>query len=376
VNESTRAQRLGEAFRVGVDLAKRVIQVHAVDRAGCVVARRSLPRDGFVAWCAGLPRGCTVVMEVSSSAHHWARKLIALGLDARIVSAHLAAPYRAEGLAGKNDANDAAAICEAAGRPHMRFVPVKSIEQQSMLCVHRVREGVKADRTACINRIRGLLLEFGVAIAKGVRDLELALDDVIEDACNEMNHLARVTLQRAQAQWRELDAHMAWCDERIAAHAKGNDDVKRAGELMGVGPVGASAAIATVGDFGQFKSGSQFGAWLGLVPKQHSSGGKTNLGTITKHGDTYMRTLFIQGAKSVVNSAHLRDDPISRWVLALKTRSGWQKAVVALANKNARILWAIMTKGTRFERNYKSEKPGPAVKVPAAPTHAQAAPAS
>jgi transposase len=163
-------------------------------------------------------------------------------------------------------------------------------------------------------------------------------------------------------------------DERIAAHGSDNDDVKRAGELMGVGPVGASAAIATVGHFKQFASGAQFGAWLGLVPRQHSSGGKTNLGTITKRGDTYMRTLFIQGAKSVVNSAHLRDDPISRWVLALKTRSGWQKAVVALANKNARILWAIMTKGTRFERSHKSVKPGPAAVTTL--VHTQPAPAS
>jgi transposase len=374
MNESTRAQRLGEVVRVGVDLAKRVIQVHAVDRAGRVVARRSLSRDAFIAWCAQLPPGCMVAMEVSSSAHHWARKLIVLGLDARIVSAHLAAPYRAEGVFGKNDANDAAGVCEAAGRPQMRFVPVKSIEQQSMLAVHRLREGVKADRTACINRIRGLLMEFGVVIPTGVRDLELALDDVLEDGANEMNHLARVTLQRAQAQWRELDAHLAWCDERIAAHGSGNDDVKRAGELMGVGPVGASAAIATVGDFKQFASGSQFGAWLGLVPKQHSSGGKSNLGTITKRGDAYLRTLLIQGAKSVVNSAHLRTDPISRWVLALKTRSGWQKAVVALANKNARILWAIMTKGTRFERNHKSDKLGSAAIT--TPAHTQPVPAS
>jgi transposase len=357
VNQITRADQSREVVRVGVDLAKRVIQVHAVDAAGRVVTNRALPRDKFIAWCAQLPPGCMVVMEVSSSAHHWGRKLIAMGLDARIISAQLAAPYRAEGLSGKNDANDAAAICEAAGRPHMRFVPVKSVEQQSMLVVHRLREGFKEDRTACINRIRGLLLEFGIAIAKGVRPLELLLDDVLEDACNEMNFLARIALQRAQAQWRELDAHLAWCDERIAEHAKNNDTVKRAGELMGVGPIGASAAIATVGDFKQFKSGSQFGAWLGLVPKQRSSGGKSNLGTITKRGDPYLRTLLVQGAKSVVNSAHTRSDPISRWVLALKLRSGWQKAVVAMANKNARILWAVMTKGERFDRRHVSEKP-------------------
>lgn len=355
----------GLPARVGVDLSKRVIQVHAVDAGGRVLTNRALSRDKFVPWCAHLPVGCLVVMEVSSSAHHWARKLLAMGLDARIVSAHLAAPYRSEGHAGKNDANDAAAICEAAGRPHMRFVPVKSVEQQSLLCVHRLREGIKADRTACINRIRGLLLEFGVVVATGVRALQAALDDILEDADNELNGLARMTLVRAQSQWRELDEHLAWCDERLVAHAADNEDVQRASQLMGVGVVTASAAVSTVGDFKQFKSGGQLGAWLGLVPKQHSSGGKSNLGTITKRGDAYLRTLLIQGAKSVVNTAHSRDDPISRWVLALKERSGWQKAVVALANKNARILWAVMTRRERFDRHHVSVRPGGPQTAPA-----------
>lgn len=346
-----------QAERVGVDLSKRVIQVHAVDAADRILTNRALGRDKFLAWCSALPPGCLVVMEVSSSAHYWARKLRAMGLDARIVSAHLAAPYRSEGYAGKNDANDAAAICEAASRPHMRFVPLKSVEQQSMLCVHRLREGIKADRTACVNRIRGLLLEFGVVVPSGVRALQSTLDDILEDASNELNGLARLTLRRAQQQWRELDDHLAWCDERLAAHERDNEQVKQAGQLMGVGPVTASAVIATVGDFKQFKSGAQFGAWLGLTPKQHSSGGKNNLGTITKRGDTYLRTLLIQGAKSVVNTAHMRSDPISRWVLALKERSGWQKAVVALANKNARILWAVMTRGERFDAHHISVKP-------------------
>ena len=191
-----------QAVRVGVDLEKRVIQVHAVNVVGRVLTTRALARDKFLAWCAQLPAGCMVALEVSSSAHHWARKLIALGLDAPIVSAQLAAPYRSEGATGKNDANDAAAICEAAGRPHMRFVPVKSIDQQSMLCVHRLREGIKADRTACINRIRGLLLEFGVAVPQGVRHLQSKLDDILEDADNELGGLARLALRRAQDQWR------------------------------------------------------------------------------------------------------------------------------------------------------------------------------
>ncbi len=374
VSESTRVGTAREVVRVGVDLAKRVIQVHAVDAVGRVLTNRALARDKFVAWCAQLPPGCIVVMEVSSSAHHWCRKLIGLGLDARIVAAHLAAPYRSEGLTGKNDANDAAAICEAAGRPQMRFVPVKSIEQQSMLAVHRLREGLKEDRNACINRIRGLLLEFGVAIPTGVRALALSLDEVLEDGANEMNWLARVTLARAQSQWREIDTHLAWCDERVADHVKASDAVQRASELMGIGPVGASASVATVGDFKHFKSGSQFSAWMGITPRQRSSGGKNKLGTITKRGDPYLRTLLIQGAKSVVNSAHTRSDPISRWVLALKLRSGWQKAVVALANKNARILWAVMTKEAAFDRHHVSEKPKPTAPVgPAVPASAAAA---
>jgi transposase len=358
----------GQAVRVGVDLAKRVIQVHAVDAAGHLLVSRALPRDKFIAWCAQLPAGCTVAMETSSSAHHWARKLIALGLDARIIAAQLVSPHRKQGASGKNDANDAAAISEAASRPQMHFVPVKSIEQQSMLCVHRLREGLKADRTACINRVRGLLAEFGLVFAKSPAELQAVLTDTLEDASNEMNTLARLVVQQAQAQWRELDAHIAWCDERIAAHAKDNAAVKKAATLMGIGPVTASASVATVGDFKQFRHAAQFGAWIGLVPRQHSSGGKNNLGSITKRGDNYLRSLLIQGAKSAVMTAHKRSDPISQWVTALRERAGWQKAAVALANKNARILWAVMTKGEAFDARHVSVKPG----APSAPATAAA----
>jgi len=345
------------AVRVGVDLAKRVIQVHAVDARGRVLTGRALARDRFVEWCARLPAGCVVAMEASSSAHHWARKLVSLGLQARIISAQLVEPYRSQGASGKNDANDAAAICEAASRPTMRFIPVKSIEQQSMLCVHRLREGLKEDRTACINRIRGLLAEFGLVFAQSPRELLGVLDEVLEDAANELGTLARLTLQRAQSQWRELDTHLAWCDERIAAHGQTNAAVRTAATLLGIGPVTASAVVATVGDFKQFKNGAQFGAWIGLTPRQRSSGGKNNLGGITKRGDTYLRTLLIQGAKSAVMTAHRRQDKISSWLTALRERSGWQKAVVALANKNARILWAVMTRGDAFDANHLSVKP-------------------
>jgi transposase len=162
-------------------------------------------------------------------------------------------------------------------------------------------------------------------------------------------------------QWHEIDVHIAWCDERIAAHQSDNDAVKKAATLLGIGPVTASAVVATVGEFKQFKSGAQFGAWIGLVPRQHSSGGKNNLGGITKRGDTYLRSLLIQGAKSAVMTAHKRSDPISKWAAALRDRAGWQKAVVALANKNARILWAVMTKGDAFDARHVSVKPGAAM---------------
>ena len=350
--------------RVGADLAKRVIQVHAVDAVGKLVTNRSLPRDKFVDWCAHLPAGCMVAMEACSGAHHWARKLVALGLDARIIPGQLVSPYRLQGKTGKNDANDAAAICEAASRPSMHYVPIKTTAQQGMLCIHRLREGFKQERTACVNRIRGLLAEFGIVVAQSTKALRAVLSEVLEDGSNEMSGLARLSIERAHDQWRELDEHMEWCDKRIAAHVHDDAQAHAAAQLLGVGPITASATVATVGDFKQFKNGSQFGAWLGLTPKQNSSGGKNNLGAITKRGDVYLRTLLIQAARSMVLTAHKRDDPISQWVSKLKERSGWQKAAVALANKNARILWAVMTKGIAFDARHVSVKPGVVIPAP------------
>jgi len=355
VGEITR----GEIVRVGVDLAKRVIQVHAVDTAGRVVVARPLARDKFAAWCAQLPPGCLVAMEACGGAHHWARKLRAMGLDARLIAGHFVGPYRMQGKSGKNDANDAAAVCEAASRPSMRFVPVKTPQQQALLAVHRLREGYKEERTACINRIRGLLAEFGLVFAQSSDALRLALADTLEDASNELPTLARFALQRAHLQWIEIDCHIAWCDERIAAHVHTDAQAKAAASLCGIGPVTASALVASVGDFTQFKSGAQFGAWLGLVPSQNSSGGKASLGRITKRGDDYLRTLLIQGAKSAVMTAHKRRDRISQWLVQLLARVGWQKAAVALANKNARILWAVLARGRPFDPNHASIKPGP-----------------
>lgn len=348
---------MSEITRVGVDLAKNIIQVHGVDAAGKVVTNKAIQRSQFILWCAMLPARCLIAMEACSGAHHWARKLVALGFDARIIAAHLVSPYRLQGKSGKNDANDAAAICEAASRPSMRFVAIKTVEQQGMLSVHRLREGLKEERTACINRIRATLAEFGLVFAQSPSALREKLSNTIEDASNELPGMARLVIERAQSQWSELDAHIEWCDQRIAAHIKQDEHAKAATQLMGVGPVTASAVVATVGDFKQFKNGAQFGAWLGLTPKQNSSGGKSHLGSITKRGDMYLRMLLIQGAKAAVQTAHRRGDPISRWAFHLREKSGWQKAVVALANKNARILWAMFARGKPFDAHHVSVKP-------------------
>lgn len=349
--------------RVGVDLAKKVIQVHAVDAGGARVVARALKRSQFVAWCEQLPKGCLVAMEACAGAHHWGRRLRAMGLDARLIAAHFVTPYRMEGRSGKNDANDAAAICEAASRPSMRFVPIKSTEQQGVMCLHRVREGCKEERTACINRIRAELVEFGEVFGRSPEVLRSALTDVLEDAANELDGRARLALQREFDHWRELDEHIAWCDQQIHQHVRGSAAAQRALKITGIGEIGASALVAAVGEFEQFASARQFGAFLGLVPSQNSSGGKASLGRITRRGDDYLRTLLIQGAKSALMSAAKRTDATSRWVVQLSQRLGWQKACVALANKNARILWAVMTRERGFEPGYVSQRP--AAKLPA-----------
>jgi transposase len=227
--------------------------------------------------------------------------------------------------------------------------------------VHRVREGFKEERTACINRIRGVLAEHGLVLGKSPKVLRARLVDVIEDADSELSMTARLVMQRAWEHWRELDEHMRWCDSQVGQHVRGNAQARRAAKITGIGELGASALVAGVGEFKQFSSGAQFGAWLGIVPSQNSSGGKASLGRITKRitkrGDEYLRTLLIQGAKSAVMSAGKRDDATSRWLVQLTARVGWQKACVAMANKNARILWAVMTREQGFDASHVSVKP-------------------
>ena len=344
--------------RVGVDLAKSVLQVHAVNAKGEKVENRPIKRDKFLSWCRELPPGCEVVFEGTAGCHHWARQLRAMGLMPKLIAAHLASPFRKAGKHGKNDANDAKAVCEAAGRPEMHFIAIKSAQQQGTLLVHTYREQVKQQRTALINEIRSSLTEYGIVLPTTPIQVRLRLHDILEDGSNEMPGLTRLILQRAYQQWMGLEQELAWCNEQIAAHIREDENAPELLKMKGLGPVGVSAFLASLGDFRQFKKGEQMGGWLGVTPRQNSSGGIAKLGGMSKHGNSYLRMLLIQGAKSAVHTAHLRDDSLSKWLFQLKVRVGWQKAAVALANKNARIMWAIMAKGIKYDPNHKSQKPG------------------
>ena len=325
---------------VGLDLAKSVFTVQGVDEHGNTVLRKTVRRAKLLELFVQLP-ACVVGMEACSGAQHWARELRKLGHDPRIMAAEFVEPYR---RGGKNDANDAAAICEAVSRPQMRFVALKSVDQQAVLAVHRLRQGLVEERTALANRLRGLLTEYGVIVGVGLGRLRCALPEILEDGANGIPGIAREVFADAEQQLRELEARIAAYDRRIAALARASEPVQRLMKIGGVGPVTATALVASVGDARVFNNGRQFAAWLGLTPRQHSTGGKQRLGHITGSGDPYLRTLLVMGARSVLQRASGQSDPLSRWALALRARRGYHRACVAIAAKHARIIWAMLAK--------------------------------
>lgn len=332
---------------VGIDLAKDVIAVCVLDVHGVIVERRVLRRDAFERWAGQLPVS-NVVMEACGSAHHWGRWFAARGHSARLIAAEFVVPFR---KGGKNDTADAEAIAIAARQATMRFVPIKTVDQQAILAWHSVREGWKEERTALLNRVRGLLAEYGVVIGRSADRLLTALPKLSEDS--RLPDPVRAMLFEAREQFASLHARLARCDAQIAAHARNSPAAQRAGELLGVGPVTSSALAATVPDARIFKSGRQFAAWLGLTPRQRSSGGKTRLGRISLRGNVYLRTLLIQGARSTLQSAinaePSRANRLQCWIIALYGRKGYHKALIAIANKHARILWAMLAKEERYD---------------------------
>ena len=330
---------------VGIDLAKNVFAVHGVDGTGAVQLRQpKVARAKLNALIAALPP-CVIGIEACSGAHYWAHQFQAHGHTVRLIAPKLVTPYRMSGKRGKNDAADAAAICEAVQRPNMRFVPVKTEEQQSRLMVHRARQGYVQARTATLNRIRGLLSEFGVV-------LPLKAEVVRREACRHLEDLpgyANTVIGDLLSEVHHLDERIKQYDGHVRAMAKECTAAQQLMQLMGIGETTATAIVAMVGNAREFDSGRQFAAWLGLVPGQYSSGGKTRLGRITKAGDAYLRSLLVLGARAVLNAAANKTDSLSRWAMALRERRGYWKAVVAIAAKNARMAWAVLTLGESFK---------------------------
>lgn len=328
---------------VGIDLAKSVFQVHGVDAAGKAVLRRRLIRSKLLSFFAALPP-CLIGMETCASANYWARELMALGHEVRLMPPQYVKPYVKR---SKNDASDAEAICEAVTRPTMRFVGVKSIEQQSVLVLHRARLVLTRQRTQLGNAIRAHLAEFGIVAPVGRQGFERLVEVIADPADDRLPSTARSCLTMLVAQYCLVLDHLLETDRAIRAHSRASEVGRRLQEIPGVGPLVASALLATVPDPQVFSTGRSLSAWLGLVPRQHSSGGKERLGGITKAGDTYLRKMLFVGAMAVIRHAE-RFGTRKPWLLKLLARRHPRIAAIALANKIGRIAWALMTSGERY----------------------------
>lgn len=334
-------------IRVGIDLAKNVFQVHGVDRSEKRTWRRRLRREEWVSMLTERAEpGCEIGMEACGGAHHWARELQKLGYKVKLIAPQFVKPYV---KSNKNDAADAEAICEAMARPGMRFVPLKTVEQQDIQAIHRVRASLVEQRSAKGNQIRGLVAEYGLVAPKELLHLRRALPRWLEDESNGLTARFRWLLRGLKDELVALDQRIAELDHEIEKIAQSEPDAKRLMQLRGVGPMIATAMLATVGDARQFRNGRQMSASLGLTPKQHSSGGKERMLGISKRGDAYLRSLLIHGARAVIRTARAKNDPLSSWVIRLADRSHPNVAAAALANKTTRIAWAMLSRGTNYQ---------------------------
>ena len=333
-----------QSIRCGIDIAKLVFQIHGVNaKSGETVMVKKLARHDMLRFFANKPP-MLIGIEACGGAHYWARELTKLGHTVKLMTPQYVAPYR---RGGKNDANDAEAICEAVARPNMRFVAVKSESQQAVLVMHRMRDQLVHERTALMNQIRSYLHEFGIVIAQGRAPLAKIFPIIAEDM--QLPLLLRQSIAELADRLADLERRIQILDQRISAWSKQDNAAKALLTLCGVGPVTASAAVATAGNVSVFKNGREFAAWLGLVPKQNSSGGKSKLGAITKRGDRYLRTLLVQGARVVMIAAQKakltqKDNPMFDWIYKLLERRPSNVVAVAIAAKQARMLWAIMKK--------------------------------
>ena len=334
-----------EITTIGIDLAKSVFAISCADGAGKVVMRKQLRRGQVLEFVSRLGP-CVVGMEACGGAHHWARAISKLGHEVRLMSPALVKPYRKG--PNKHDRNDADAICEAVRRPQMRYVAVKSVAQQDLLALHRVRAQLMKHRIALSNQIRGLLHERGVVARLGAAGLRHALAQALEDERNEVSGAIGELLLELSGWLREAEQRIAAITKRIERVVKDDERCLRLLEVPGVGPLSASALVATIGNAREFKRGRELSAYLGLTPRQHSSGGKTVLLGISKHGDRYLRTLLIHGARSLLYRNYRGAHPRAAWAARIMARRGPNVAAVALANHNARVLWALLSRGSSY----------------------------
>ena len=335
---------MNQVSTIGFDIAKHVFQVHGTNRQGHTVLRRKLRRNQVIAFFKTLPP-CLVGMEACGSAHYWARQLRALGHEVRLMPAEYVKAYVKR---QKNDGTDAEGCCEAVGRPTMRFVPIKSEEQQSVLMLHRARELLVRQRTMLINAVRGHLAEYGIIAPQGRAGMDELLELVEGEEGGSLPELARSLLVLLAGQLRQLRVKISELERQIHAWHRANEQSRRLETAPGIGPITASAIVATVPDPSYFKSGRHFAAWLGLVPRQNSSGGKERLGRITRAGDPYLRRLLVVGAHAVLRFSNKAKSAPTRWAAELLSKKHYTVAAVALANKMARVIWAMMMRGEEF----------------------------
>lgn len=330
---------------LGVDLAKSIFQLHGADEEGRAVLRKKLSRGQLLGFVGKLVP-CTVAMEVCGGAHHWGREFSKLGHKVKLISPQFVKPYV---KSNKNDYQDAEAICEAATRPSMRFVAVKPVAKQDLQCLHRVRQRLIKNRTALVNEVRGFLLEYGIVIAKNIAQVRKHLSSILEERSNGLTEMVRTLLGELYEEFVRLDEKVGYYNKKLELIFKENEVCQRISKVEGVGPITATALYSMVSDPNTFKNGRQFAASLGLVPRQNSSGGKTVLLGISKRGDTYLRMLLIHGARAWLRVARYKQDRKSRWATQKLETRGHNKACVAIANKNARVIWALMARGTEYK---------------------------
>lgn len=331
---------------LGIDLAKNVFQLHGIDGKGHVLLQKKISRGCLTEFIANLPQ-CIIFMEACSSANYWSRQFELFGHVVKLISPQYVKPYVKH---QKNDKNDAAAIVEAGMRPSMNFVPRKSIEQQDLQCLHRIRSRLVKNRTALINQIRGLLSEYGIIMAQHVCNIRTKLPVILEDASNELTEMSRAIFWDLYDQLTQIDKKIVEYEGKLKHVFKNNEVCQRLAQIEGIGLLTATAIVSTVADAKVFKNGRHFAAFLGLVPRQHSSGNRQQLLGISKHGDTYLRTLLVHGARSALRVAHKKTDGRNRWVVAIKARRGENIACVALANKQARTVWALLAKNEEYKK--------------------------